>query len=154
IGLVAVDRKTFFTFVLTLAAVGLPLLYWMNRTTHGWFWTYVFRLHQMHDFYKERAFVGTPVRLLLLLGPAVLLIPWAVLRARSPGLLYATFLALIGALAACLGFGTQWAFMNAFIPGVFYPALAIATAGGRLVSAQTAPRLRPAAVHLVLTTSL
>src|SRR5205823_1744360 len=99
----------------TLALLGLPSLYWLNRASGGWFWTYVFRLHQQHDFYAVRAFVASPVRLLAMLGPAVLLVPWALARRRSPGLVYATWIALAGAGAACVGFGTQWAFTNAFI---------------------------------------
>ena len=44
--------------------------------------------------------------------------PWALARRRSPGLVYATFIAVAGIGTACLSFGTQWAFTNAFIPGV------------------------------------
>jgi hypothetical protein len=118
---------------LTLAALGLPALWWLNHSTGGWFWTYVFKLHQQHDFYAGRAFLGSPVRLALLLGPALLLVPWALARRRSPGMIYAAYLGAIGALVACVGFGTQWAFTNAFIPGVFFLAIAIGVAAGRLV---------------------
>jgi hypothetical protein len=137
----------------TLAILGLPTLWWLNRASDGWFWTYVFKLHQQHDFYAGRAFLGSPVRLLLLLGPAVLCVPWALQRARSPGLVYATVLACAGAGAACLGFGTQWAFTNAFIPGVFFVSIAIGVAAGRLVG-EGAPRLRPHAVYALLAVSI
>jgi hypothetical protein len=136
----------------TLAVVGLPALYLLNRSSGGWFWTYVFKLHQQHDFYAGRAFVGSPVRIVLLIGPALLLIPWALVRARSPGLIYATFLAAAGAGAACLGFGTQWAFTNAFIPGIFFPAIAIGVAAGRLLG--DGPRLRPHVVWALLALTL
>jgi hypothetical protein len=145
--------RTAFTYGATLAAVGLPTLYLSNRGSDGWFWTYVFKLHQAHDFYAWRAFGGTPLILLLLLGPAVLLVPWAILRVRSPALLYSTWIAGFGILAACLGFGTQWAFTNAFIPGIFFPAIAIGVAAGRLVTHQ-APRLRPIVVYALLAMSL
>jgi hypothetical protein len=140
-----------------LALVGLPLLYLSNRMTGGWFWTYVFRLHQQHDFYPGRAFLGSPLRLLLLLGPGLLLVPWALVRRRSPGLIYATWMGVAGAGAACVGFGTQWAFMNAFIPGVLFPALAIGVAAGRLVAGEgleAPPRLRPPVVWLLVAGSL
>lgn len=137
---------------MTLALVGLPALYWANRATEGWFWTYVFRLHQLHDFYPLRAFIGSPLRLLLIVGPAVLLVPWALLRRRNGELTFAVMVAIFGTAAACLGFGTQWAFTNAFIPGVFFPAVAIATAAGRLVFSDQAtrpPRMRPSVVYLL-----
>lgn len=139
-------------YVATLAVLGLPLLWWMNRTTDGWFWTYVFRLHQQHDFFAGRAFLGSPVRILLLLGPAVVLVPWALIRRPSPSLAYATFIGLAGAGAACLGFGTQWAYLNAFIPGVFFPAVAIGVAAGRLLDG--GPRFRPHVVYALLTLSI
>ena len=141
----------------TLAVVGLPALGWANRSTDGWFWTYVSRLHRMHDFYPLRAAVGSSVRLLLLLGPAVLLVPWALARRRSPELLFAVVLAALGVAVAALGYGTQWAFTNAFIPGVFFPAIAIATAAGRLTVGDASarpPRLRPIVVYLLIAPTL
>ena len=47
--------------------------------------------------------------------------PWALARRRTPGLVFATFIALAGIGAACLSFGTQWAFINAFMPGIMLP---------------------------------
>jgi len=155
--LITVSLRAALLYGATLAFLGLPALWWANRSTEGWFWTYVSRLHRMHDFYPLRAFVGSPVRLLLLLGPSVLLVPWALVRRRSPELLFAAVLAAIGVFAACVGFGTQWAFTNAFIPGVIFPAIAIATAAGRLVvgaPTEHMPRLRPVVVYALALPSL
>src|SRR4029077_20119442 len=85
----------------------------------------------------QRAFVETPRTLALIVGPAALLLPWALLRRYSHALAYASWVALAGIGVACVGFGTQWAFDNAFIPGVFFPSLAIGVAAGRLVSSQS-----------------
>jgi hypothetical protein len=145
------------TYALALAISGLPLLYLLNRSSGGWFWTYVFQLHQQHDFYPLRAFVGSPLRLVCLLGPAALLVPWALYRRRIPDLLFATLIALTGALASCVGFGTQWAYTNAFLPGVLFSAVAIGTAGGLLVGGvghEAPPPRRPAAAFLLLCVSL
>jgi hypothetical protein len=141
---------------LTLAVVGLPALFLCNRATDGWFWTYTSVLHRKHDFFPARAFLGTPGRLALILGPAILLVPWALVRRRTPGLVYATFIAVAGIGAACTSFGTQWAFTNAFMPGVMLPAIAIGVAAGRLLddSKEAPPRLRPAAVYLLLALSI
>jgi hypothetical protein len=110
-------------------------------------------LHRKHDFYAARAFLATPVRLTLLLGPGILLVPWALARRRAPGLVYATAMALAGVIATCLGFGTQWAFTNAFLPGIIFVSLAIGTAAGRLVAIDAPPR-RPAAVYFILVATL
>jgi hypothetical protein len=158
------------TFVLALAAVGLPSLWWLDRQSGGWFWRYVYQLHQSHAFYPQRAWLKTPGDLAGLVGPAALLLPWALLRRRSAALAYATGMALAGVAVACLAFGTQWAHINAYIPGVFFPSLAIGVAAGRLAAtlpdgiATTAnritlrverqPRFRPALAFLLLGASL
>ncbi len=141
---------------LTLAVVGLPSLWLANHASDGWFWTYVSVLHRKHDFFPARAFLGTPGRLALILGPAILLVPWALARRRTPGLVYATFIGLGGIGAACVSFGTQWAFTNAFMPGVMLPAIAIGVAAGRLLddTRDPPPRRRPAAVYLLLACSI
>ena len=125
-------------YAATLGVLGLPALWWLNRSTQGWFWRYVFELHQSHEFYTARAFIGTPGRLALLIGPALVVLPWALLRKRSPDLLYAIWLALVGIAVACVGYGTKWAFTNAFIPGVFFPAIAIGASLGVLASRRDA----------------
>jgi hypothetical protein len=153
IALVLVNWRVAITYVVTLAATGLPLLWWANRSSGGWFWTYVFKLHQSHEFYPARAWLGTPFWLLALLGPSLLVIPWAIARKRSPGLLWATWFALVGVGVACVGFGTQWAHINALVPGIFFPAIAIGVAAGRL-SADGAPRLRPGVVYSLLIVGL
>ncbi|HWE30997.1 MAG TPA: hypothetical protein VHB97_23480 [Polyangia bacterium] len=155
VALLAVAPRTAVAYGVTLAVVGLPSLWLANRASDGWFWTYTSVLHRKHGFFAVRAFIGTPGRLLLLIGPGLLLVPWAIWRRRSPGLLYATFIALGGIGAAGLSFGTQWAYINAFIPGIVLPAIAIGVAAGRLVDARPLkdgppPRLRSAVVWILL----
>jgi hypothetical protein len=41
--------------------------------------------------------------------------------------------ALVGEVAAAVGFATQWAFSNAYIPAVFFPVLAASVLSGRLL---------------------
>jgi hypothetical protein len=120
----------------------------LNRWSDGWFWTYIFRLHQSHPFYAQRAFVETPKTLILILGPSLLLCLWAGLaqgfgrlgERDSRGLWVLLWLGLCGMATSCLGFGTQWAHVNAYIPGVFFPALAIGVAAGRLLSRPSTSR--------------
>lgn len=133
LALLGTRRAPALTFGLCGVASGALALWLIDRAAHGWFWTYIFRLHQGHAFFARRAFVDTPLQLAAILGPALLLVPLALWRRRDPDLLFLTWLALAGALASALGFGTQWAHVNAYIPGVFFPALAIAAAAQRLV---------------------
>lgn len=121
------------TYLVGLALLGLPPLLLLDHASQGWFWTFVFRLHQQHPFRPVRGFLAAPGLLALLLAPGLALCAWAIRRARSAGLLYACWVALWGWLVSCLGYGTQWAFVNAIVPGVFFSALAIGIAAGRLL---------------------
>ena len=144
------------TFGATLAAAGLPALSLLNRHSGGWFWRYVFELHQGHDFFAHRAFVETPLALAAIVGPALLLCPWALAMRRTPAVLYAAWLLLVGAATAATASGTQWAITNAYIPGVYFAAVAGGVCAGQLLSGRrrAAPRWRPALVFTLLAASL
>jgi hypothetical protein len=167
--LVLLNLRLVPTFVLALAACGLPPLWWLDQRSGGWFWRYVFELHQSHAFFARRAWLDTPRVLVGIVGPALAVVPWAALRRSSPSVLYTAYLGLVGMAVACVGFGTQWAFVNAYVPGVFFPSLAIAVAAGRLVAAgapgtlttglerlavRAQPRLRAPAVFALAAASL
>ena len=123
-----------------VAAVTLGLgLLLLNLTSDGWFWTYVYKLHQSHEFYPDRAFVKTPQHLWKLAGPlyiAWLLSGLALLRARALHRSDAVHAAvsLGGFVSACIGFGTQWAHDNAFIPAIYFPAFTAALWTARLAT--------------------
>lgn len=131
--------------VVTFTAAGVLsfvlLAFFQNRASDGWFWTYIFRLHQGHAFFTRRAFLETPRVLFGLLGAGALLIPWAGVayaagrpsEVQGRGLLFLIGCALGGFAASCIGFGTQWAHTNAYIPGVFFPSIAMGAAAGRLL---------------------
>jgi len=117
-------------------AAGIGLLV---RTSGGWFWTYIFKLHQSHAFRKEAisdiAWPFTqqfawPLFLALVLATVGLALSRK-LR-RSDAILWAA--ALAGEMAALVGFATQWADSNAFIPAIFFPGFAAAVLLARLVS--------------------
>ena len=113
------------TAAATLAA-GVGLLV---KTSGGWFWTYIFKLHQSHAFRKEAVTdiawpftqqFGWPLFFALVLATVGLALSRK-LR-RSDAILWAA--ALAGELAALVGFATQWADSNAFIPAIYFPAFA------------------------------
>jgi len=110
----------------------------LMRTSDGWFWTYVFQLHQSHAFSWNMAFVGAsvatakhgwPVYAALVLVTGIL--AWRRGLRRADAILFGSVLA--GQAAAMVGFGTKWAFANAFIPAVFFPVLAAALLTARLL---------------------
>ena len=131
-----------------VAVVGLvaggTVLVW-NHLSGGWLWAYVFEMHQGHDFYLERALFYTPGRLfqhypvvfsLLIVILVVQLVTWIarrVRRASGDRSLYWWGVGLTGLAVAMVGFGTQWAFFNAFIPGLVLPAAVMCLAVARLV---------------------
>jgi hypothetical protein len=107
-------------------AAGIGLLV---KTSDGWFWTYIFKLHQSHAFRPEAIRViawpftqqfAWPLFLALILATIGLALSRK-LR-RSDAILWAS--ALAGEIAALVGFGTQWADANAFIPAIVFPAFA------------------------------
>jgi hypothetical protein len=114
----------------------------LQRSSGGWFWTYIYRLHQNHDFYSKRAFLETPLLLLqhepITIGLLVLLFVLLLVRRQLTRTTF--FWALVAGAGfgiSCVGFGTQWAFTNAFIPGVAFPALALGALAGRAYAAPT-----------------
>ena len=135
--LLAVAARRRSSTALTLAVVGLPPLWICNHARDGWFWTYIFLLHRKHDFFP-RARLSRHARPPRAASSArrSLLVPWALVAPPHAGAASTPcFIGLAGIVAACLGFGTQWAFTNAYIPGVLLPAIAIGVAAGRLVDA-------------------
>lgn len=110
--------------------------------TDGWLWTWIYEMHQLHAFNAERfrsktwgMFVhsapGLAVLVFMLLGVGVwrarqLLQPSGLRAAR--GRLYWGVLAAAGLLVSALGYSTQFAEPNAFIPGVCFCAAFLAVA--------------------------
>jgi hypothetical protein len=124
------------------ALMGLGLLY-LVKSSHGWFWTYVFKLHQSHPFRPDTLGAtplllwnhGWPVLVVLCLATIGLALGGR-LR-RGDAVLWGG--ALGGLASGVLGFATMWAWPNAFIPAVVFPIFAAAVLTARLVvhAAQT-----------------
>jgi hypothetical protein len=136
--LVASWRRALVYAAAATAALGAGVLL-LNLTSHGWFWTYVFKLHQSHGFNPHAAYVETPARLGRYAWPLLIALVVAAAGLFLGGRLRRADVVLAaaaagGVVAACVGFGTQWAFENALIPAVYFPAFAAAVLGGRLAA--------------------
>ncbi|MBL9103887.1 MAG: DUF2029 domain-containing protein [Myxococcales bacterium] len=113
-----------------------------QRWTGGTLWTYLYELHQAHAFNYERL-RGKTWGMFVHAGPFAAALAgwlagsWAVRRARRErtgakeqvlGVTYWGALAAAGLLVSALGYSTQWAEPNAFMPGVCFAAAALAVA--------------------------
>src|SRR2546428_11903259 len=113
LALLLVRRRPAALYAAALVLMGGILLAWAHLASGGWFWTYTFGLHRRHPFDVVDAVLVTPTRLVLLLGPGLVLLAVALVRAHPPGLLYASGMALTGSLASALGAGTEWSYYHA-----------------------------------------
>jgi hypothetical protein len=115
-------------------ATGLGILV---KASGGWFWTYIFKLHQSHGYRWGVVTANVLPDTLKTLWPAfaVLVVATVILACtrklrRTDIILWAV--AIAGEVSAAVGFSTQWAFSNAYIPAVFFPVLAATVLSGRL----------------------
>jgi len=124
------------TFIGTAGVIGLGGSWLMQRATGGWFWFYIRDLHQAHDWNIDRFwrsfdlillhFRGATVVLALGLGVVALC---AVLRRQVPpaarALLAWTYLYAVSTLVGAIGWGTQYAHYNAYMPALLHGAIAV-----------------------------
>jgi hypothetical protein len=134
-------RAALYVGAVGVVAGGTTLV--LNQQSDGWFWRYIFEMHQAHDFDRKRLWPITEQALmsyfpvagaLFLVLAAVALV--SLLRRRwtdiEHSLLYWLLVALVGIGVAATGYSTAWAGTNAFIPGVLFPALFLSVAVARL----------------------
>jgi hypothetical protein len=139
LGLLATNLRRGLVYGLVAAPLLGLGLWFLNATSDGWFWTYIFKGHQNHEFYWARAFRETPLVLgrhgAFTFGALALAAVGLALggRLQRRDLLLGAA-AVGGVVAACVGFGTQWAVENAYIPAVYFPAFAAALLGARLLA--------------------
>ncbi|MCA9694906.1 MAG: DUF2029 domain-containing protein [Myxococcales bacterium] len=129
------------TLVLVIAAIDGGGALVGARATGGWLWTYIYELHQTHAFNHERftekswgmLLHAAPlvVALLALRGGAALTSVARAARARrwpvaADGAVFWGIIAAAALLASALGYSTQWAEANAFMPAVWFGAVFVA----------------------------
>ena len=126
-----------------------------NALSDGWLWTYIYELHQSHRFNRLR-FTRKSWGMLAHAAPFVLagMVAWTfgvLLRARAiwgsrgptelrswvrghAGIVYWGGTLTVALVVSALGYSTQYAEANAFIPGVYFGAVFVALilpVGGR-----------------------
>ena len=131
------------------AAAGIAVAQYL---TEGWFWIYVYRLHQGHAIQPARIWSETPRVLFdygfLLLVPIVACFVLAASRRRmSKGLVHWALMSAAGVATSAVASATQGAYDNAYIPAVYFGALLSAVCVVELPTLAAASRPSPAAVR-------
>jgi len=114
-------------YVAVAGAIGGGGTWLMNRATDGWFWIYVFQVHQQHDTSLDR--FGRSFGFELGHFPALTAVVLAgvvaaALHRRAAGFLYWAYLFLGGIVIGAIGWATQWAHWNAYIPAITFGGIA------------------------------
>jgi len=111
----------------------------LNKLTDGWFWLYIYQVHQQHDTNMDRfwrsfgnIFGKFPALTAALAVAAVAVAAVAIARRRLPqgaaGFLYWLWIFACGAVMGALGWATQWAHFNAYIPAMTFGGIAAGAA--------------------------
>jgi hypothetical protein len=127
------------TYAAIAGVIGLGGVWLLNQVSHGWFWTYVYKMHQTHDFNKDRFWKSFDLILMhsksatavLAAGILVVLVTAIVKRkipaGARPLLLWAPTYA-VSVVVGAVGWGTEFAHYNAFMPAFLHGGIATAAA--------------------------
>lgn len=137
-------------YVVTAGVIGLGGTWLLDRATHGWFWTYVSKIHRAHDFNMDRFWKSFGNILLkfpamtavIAIGIVVVGATWwrrrALPRQAHPFVLWTAVFA-VSTLVGAVGWGTEFAHFNAYMPAFLHGALA---AGAAIPAVYACWRLR------------
>ena len=133
------------TYIATAGFIGLGGSGVMNLTSDGWFWTYIRTIHSAHDFNMDRfwksygnilwhfrALTIVVVITLIAVGYTWLRKPTEGMRRELPRqarpfLLWASAFA-VSTVVGAIGWGTEFAHFNAYMPAFLHGALAAGAA--------------------------
>jgi hypothetical protein len=137
-------------YVAASAIVGLGTTWILQRTTGGWFWTYVSEIHRAHDFSLDRFWrsfanllwqpelggrtwppLGAAISIAIALSACAVLAA-RLLRKRwprqaAPFALWTAAYA-VSIVVGAIGWGTEFAHWNAYMPALLHGALAAGAA--------------------------
>jgi hypothetical protein len=130
--LLVMNWRALLSYVLAAGLVGGGGSAALNAATGGWFWIYVFKVHQQHETFMPRFWQSFPnIFLHFPIVTAVLaagLVAAAVWRRDAADFLYWAWMTACGALIGAFGWATQWAHFNAYIPAITFAAIAVGCA--------------------------
>jgi len=139
------DWRKAVTFVAVAGALGLGATAVMNAATDGWFWSYISKIHRAHDFNPDRFWKSFsnilghfwPLTFVVIVTLGVVLYTWlrppkegearALPRQTRPFLLW-TAAFVVSTLVGAVGWGTEFAHFNAYMPAFLHGGLAAGAA--------------------------
>jgi len=131
-------RRTL-TYVATAGALGLGFTALLDRTTDGWFWTYVSQIHRAHDFNMDRFWKSfglilwhfPAMTIVVVVGlvavGATVVVRRVLPKGAQPLLLWSAAYA-VSTVVGAIGWGTEFAHYNAFQPALLHGAIAAGAA--------------------------
>ncbi len=126
-------------YVLATGVIGLGGTWLLQHTTDGWFWTYTREIHAAHDFNMDRFWKSfgnilwkfPPMTIVTAIGLVAVGATWVAKRsvpARArPLFLWASAFAVSTVIGA-VGWGTEFAHYNAYMPAFLHGGLAAGAA--------------------------
>jgi hypothetical protein len=132
-------------YVVTAAVVGLGGTAILNVRTDGWFWVYVSKIHRAHDFNMDRFWksfgnilLHFPAMTIVVAAALVAVLVTTIIEWRSrrspvyiqqaePLLLWSAAFA-VSTVVGAIGWGTEFAHFNAYMPAFLHGALAAGAA--------------------------
>ncbi len=137
--LLIANWRRILTYVAVSGLIGLGGAAIFQRTTHGWFWHYAFEVHQAHDFNMDRFWMAHedilwryPAATVLIAITLIVIAATGILKRQLPREAW-TFLmwtlVFAGSIeVGALGFGTEFAHKNAYMPALLHGAIAAGAA--------------------------
>ena len=128
-----------FTYVAVAGVLGLGGTAAANAATHGWFWIYVSKIHRAHDFNMDRFWKSygnilwhfralTVVVVVALIATAVVYVRTRKLPKQCQPLLLWSSAFAVSTVVGAVGWGTEFAHFNAYMPAFLHGALAAGAA--------------------------
>lgn len=133
------------TYIAVTGIIGLGGVGLMNATTGGWFWVYVRKIHSAHDFNMDRFWKSygnilwhfRALTILVAITLVLVLFTWLrppakgsrreLPRQTRPFLLW-TAAFIVSTIVGAIGWGTEFAHFNAYMPAFLHGALAAGAA--------------------------
>ncbi len=160
------------TYVAVAGVIGLGFTALFDSVTGGWFWIYVSKIHRAHDFDMHRFWSSfghilwhfPALTIVVVLALVIVLVTWRLtgeLPARAKPLLLWSAAFAVSTVVGAVGWGTEFARFNAYVPALLHGALAAGAAIPAVAAcvrqwhdSETAPTAASAVLALALAGTL
>ena len=128
-----------FAYVVMAGVIGLGGTLAMNASTHHWFWVYISEIHRAHDFNMDRFWasfghiLGHFPALTIVVALGLVIVAMTAIKHRAlppetkPFLLWSAAF-VVSVIVGAVGWGTQFAHFNAYMPALLHGAFAAGAA--------------------------